>query len=61
LQQNPFSVLANESRLSVRALARFLRVRPDTVMHWRKGRREVPEGILNELRAYVAGMIDSDA
>jgi hypothetical protein len=56
-----FNSLADESELSVRRLARLLCVRPDTVMGWRKGRREVPEGIMRELRAYVAGTSDSDA
>jgi DNA-binding transcriptional regulator YiaG len=54
-----FGALADQTQLSVRALAHLLRVRPDTILHWRKGRREAPPGVLVELRAYLAGLTNA--
>jgi len=50
-----FKSLANETGLSVRHLARLLGVRVDSVKSWRSSIREVPEGVLNEMRACIWG------
>lgn len=56
LTDNHFSMLAKQTGLSVRGVARLLGVRVDSVLGWIKGRRTAPPGVLAELRAYVAGM-----
>ena len=57
-EQN-FNAVADLTCLSERGLADLLGVQPNSVRQWRKGRRDAPEGVLAELRAYVAGMTDA--
>ena len=49
----PFNKLFEQTGLSVRQVAGLLRVRPDTIIHWRKGRRTAPEGVLQELEEWL--------
>lgn len=57
LLRNQFAILLKQTRLGVRRCARLLGVRVDTVKQWKNGKHEAPEGVLNELRAYIAGMV----
>jgi len=57
LTLNPFKILADQTRLSVRGIARVLGVSPRRVLLWLKGTRAAPEGVLIELREYIRGMV----
>lgn len=53
LTTNPFNTLFDQMNLSVREVADILDVRTDTVAHWRAGRRDVPPGVIAEMKEWL--------
>ena len=55
-QNNPFNLMMQHCRLSIREAAILHRVDVKQIGHWQSGRRVAPPGVINELRELDAAI-----